>query len=245
MSKPSASTALFVKALGTVRPHLTELQLRLLAAHFHAPSGTATARELALVAGGRDHFITNGAYGALGRRLRAVLGMPSRGGDAQLAIFARFLPRDIGRPHIRLALRPQFTRALQILGWFSEEVAALPGAQVSAVARLSASEGERTRRLTIHRSRERSLRDAKIRQAIAKSPRGRLRCEVPRCGFDFEAVYGSRGRGAAEVHHLTPLASIDGVVETTLDDLVVVCANCHRMIHLGGECKVLDELISP
>lgn len=245
MSQRQVSTALFVRALRAARPHLTDLQLRLLAAHFHSPSSTATARELALVAGAKDYFVTNGSYGALGRRLRALLGRPKQDGDAQLGIFATFLAPDVSQPQARLVLRPQFTRALQVLGWFSEETAVVPGAQVSAVARLSASEGECVRRLTVHRSRERSLRDAKITQAIENSRHGRLLCEVPRCGFDFEDVYGASGRGAAEVHHLTPLASIDHVVETTLDDLAVVCANCHRMIHLGGECKALDKLIPP
>ena len=30
---------------------------------------------------------------------------------------------------------------------------------------------------------------------------------------------------------LTPLASINEVTETTMDDLALVCANCHRIIH--------------
>jgi 5-methylcytosine-specific restriction protein A len=52
------------------------------------------------------------------------------------------------------------------------------------------------------------------------------------CGFDFEAVYGERGRGFIEVHHTKPLYLNDE--EQVVDpktDLVPVCSNCHRMLH--------------
>jgi predicted HNH restriction endonuclease len=52
------------------------------------------------------------------------------------------------------------------------------------------------------------------------------------CGFDFEKVYGERGRGFIEVHHINPLFSIDKETEINPEaDLVPVCSNCHRMIH--------------
>jgi hypothetical protein len=108
---------------------------------------------------------------------------------------------------------------------------------------LGAVEGELRRRLVRDRYREGALRDAKVATAIAASPDGRLRCEVPRCGFDFAAVYAALGAGYAEVHHLRPLAEHDEPRLTTLDDLAVVCANCHAMIHRGGECRPLEALI--
>jgi predicted HNH restriction endonuclease len=52
------------------------------------------------------------------------------------------------------------------------------------------------------------------------------------CGFDFEKVYGERGRGFIEVHHIKPLFSIDKEIEINPEtDLVTVCSNCHKMIH--------------
>ncbi len=56
------------------------------------------------------------------------------------------------------------------------------------------------------------------------------KCKV--CGFNFEQVYGERGRGFIEVHHTKPLYL--GDEEQEIDpkkDLVPVCSNCHRMIH--------------
>ena len=52
------------------------------------------------------------------------------------------------------------------------------------------------------------------------------------CGFDFELVYGERGKGFIEVHHTKPLSEIEGEMEIDPEtDLVPVCSNCHRMIH--------------
>jgi 5-methylcytosine-specific restriction protein A len=105
---------------------------------------------------------------------------------------------------------------------------------------LSAVEGEQRRRLVLHRRRENSLRVVKIRNAIAH---GRLACEVPGCGFEFARVYGALGAGFAEVHHRKPLASRKRPESTSLDELAIVCANCHRMIHKDGECRPLAGLI--
>lgn len=92
-----------------------------------------------------------------------------------------------------------------------------------------------------HRRREQRLRRAKI--AAVLSATGRLTCEVPGCGFDFERVYGAAARGFAHVHHLKPLASADTPRLTKLDDLKVVCANCHAFIHLGGQCRAVEDLL--
>jgi len=93
-----------------------------------------------------------------------------------------------------------------------------------------------------HRRREGALRDAKIMDGL-KRGNGRLKCEVPRCGFDFIDVYGVLGSGYAQVHHLRPLSSVAGAAETRLDDLAIVCANCHAMIHRGGESQPLEDRV--
>lgn len=103
-------------------------------------------------------------------------------------------------------------------------------------------EGEERMGLIRHRKREQKLRDAKLKQTRERC-RGRLICEVPRCGFDFEATYGELGRDYAQVHHLKPLADRTTPSETKLSDLAVLCANCHAMIHRGGKCRSLENLI--
>lgn len=103
-----------------------------------------------------------------------------------------------------------------------------------------AFEGEARGYFILHRSREGSLREAKIEQ-VRERDNGVLSCEVPGCGFNFAAVYGEVGEGYAQVHHLRPLAEAERV--TALTDLIVVCANCHAMIHRSGECRDTQSLI--
>ena len=40
-----------------------------------------------------------------------------------------------------------------------------------------------------------------------------------------------------EVHHIVPLASREGIVRTTVDDLALLCANCHRLVHGTTEAE--------
>lgn len=105
-------------------------------------------------------------------------------------------------------------------------------------------EGEPRRRYVIHRNRESRLRKQKILQSMRDNG-GHLVCEVPGCGFDFQEKYGVLGNGFAEVHHLNPLSQVSAEgVRNNLNDLAVVCSNCHAMIHRGGECRDMAELIS-
>lgn len=101
----------------------------------------------------------------------------------------------------------------------------------------SAQEGRlRYRR---HRVRERSLvlRRLKIEAALREDRE--LACEA--CGFDFAAQYGVLGEGFIECHHRVPFA--DGEErETTLADLALLCANCHRMIHKAGAAMSVEDL---
>jgi predicted HNH restriction endonuclease len=83
-----------------------------------------------------------------------------------------------------------------------------------------------------------------LKEARSKNG-GRLICEAPNCGFDFLKRYGAIGEGYAQIHHLEPLSAAPRIGRIiTLDKLAVVCANCHAMIHVGGQCRPLASLIS-
>lgn len=103
---------------------------------------------------------------------------------------------------------------------------------------VAGSEGEPVLREHFVRERDRQLVAAKRQAVMGKE--GRLACEV--CGFDFEAAYGKLGRGFCEVHHCVPLASVEGSRRTLLEDLAIVCSNCHRMIHRGKAYLTIREL---
>ena len=64
------------------------------------------------------------------------------------------------------------------------------------------------------------------------------------CGFDFHEMYGEIGRDYAQVHHLKPLSDRTKPSLTMLSDLAVLCANCHVMVHRGGEIRLLGSLLA-
>lgn len=99
-------------------------------------------------------------------------------------------------------------------------------------------EGRET--LVEHRRRERSTLLVKRKKELATA-RDELHCEI--CGFDYGALYGPVGEGFIEIHHLVPLSSLAREEKTRLDDLALVCSNCHRMLHRGNDLLSPDQLI--
>ena len=65
------------------------------------------------------------------------------------------------------------------------------------------------------------------------------------CNFNFEEFYGEIGKGFIEVHHVVPLADAAKRETNPETDLLVLCANCHRMVHRRkGICLSLKEIKS-
>lgn len=92
----------------------------------------------------------------------------------------------------------------------------------------------------IHRERERSRKLVELKRKQVLRSKGQLQCEA--CRFDFEEVYGERGLGFMECHHIRPLRELQPGEQTRLDDLSLLCANCHRMIHARSPWLTIDEL---
>jgi 5-methylcytosine-specific restriction protein A len=62
------------------------------------------------------------------------------------------------------------------------------------------------------------------------------RCQA--CEFEFQERYGEIGRGFIEAHHLKPIGSLNEGEAVSYDiaaDFVVLCSNCHRMIHKSSD----------
>lgn len=93
---------------------------------------------------------------------------------------------------------------------------------------LSDEEGEQ--RLTVCRERSRANREAKLAASDGS-------CEA--CGTNLLQLFPDRGRRALEVHHRVPLSSRPkGVLHTTLADLAVLCATCHRLVHADPDVRI-------
>ncbi|WP_167464406.1 HNH endonuclease [Nocardia brasiliensis] len=113
----------------------------------------------------------------------------------------------------------------------------LEGVDVAFPEGLEVREGRLLASRYFRRERDPRFRKKKIDSFLSKEDR--VRCEV--CGFDFETCYGERGSGYIEVHHVVPL-HVSGETKTRLEDLILLCANCHRMIHTGRQWLHPDEL---
>lgn len=99
-------------------------------------------------------------------------------------------------------------------------------------------EGALKYRQHVTRERNRDLiRTAKER---AKQRYGRLSCDV--CGFDFQVVYGDVGSDYIECHHTVPVSELKSEGHTRLDDIALLCANCHCMVHRRRPWLRLEEL---
>ena len=98
-------------------------------------------------------------------------------------------------------------------------------------------EGGLLLRRHLQRERRSGIRAKKVAHVLAQGLA--LECQV--CGFDFARTYGPRGDGYIECHHIVPL-HVTGVRTTRLADLILICANCHRMIHRGSPWLTPDQL---
>lgn len=104
------------------------------------------------------------------------------------------------------------------------------------------SEGQR--RLRVHYNRERSAAIVRAKKRAFLEDNGHIFCEI--CKFDFREHYPLplAVDGYAEAHHVRPLSEILGdVTETKLEDLILVCSNCHRMIHRTSEAEKNLEML--
>ncbi len=156
-------------------------------------------------------------------------------------VIARELQRESGK---RIKIAGDEYRvdpgALQRTGRITEDSAALLDALLDEKVRIGTDpppgmhEGKRQERRHWTIERSSALRTlALLRQGT----------DCRACGFSFGAVYGLVGEGFAEVHHLAPLASLQG--EASVDpvtDVAVLCANCHRMVHREDPPLTPDEL---
>jgi hypothetical protein len=152
--------------------------------------------------------------------------------EIRLGIDQHMVPRDLVKNDPDLGsttlIRMPNATVFKLTAAQTKALERLWGVAGSVNTSLSVQEGQK--RLRAHYVRERSprLREDKLRD-FRRSHNG-LYCElclegqVPRYPHDLaERIF--------EVHHRAPLAQASTPVRTTLSDLAVLCANCHRSVH--------------
>lgn len=90
------------------------------------------------------------------------------------------------------------------------------------------TEGSMSEKVHRRRDRARGLRP-KVLTRHRKANGGKLHCDC--CSAKERKRLGAVAEAEFEAHHKVPLASDAGKTKTKVSDLVVLCANCHRLIH--------------
>lgn len=94
----------------------------------------------------------------------------------------------------------------------------------------------------IHKRRERNSKVIALAKNNFKLKHGRLFCQV--CNFDFEKKYGKVGADFIEAHHTVYVSEMKPNHLTSLDEIAMLCSNCHRMVHKKRPWLTMKKLNS-
>ena len=154
-------------------------------------------------------------------------------GLAQTSFGDRSVWKDfVGRPE-HLSVTAEAIRLNLTNQAGSDEIA-----EPDETAATEAEEGKLVTR--IHRQRERSRQLVKHKKRDFLRRHGQLFCEA--CGITPSDVYDDRGANVIECHHTKPVHTLRAGEKTRLNELILLCANCHRAIHASRRWLTVDEL---
>lgn len=153
-----------------------------------------------------------------------------------------------GNPRVRQAYFMRFSEegwrviagALQGQSWpswtklrdLARTLSSTPPSHTGAL--LAAVEGVASETKRLLRGRNRALRNRALEAASGT-------CAA--CGIDFTNVLGGDGLRALHVHHRKQLASFHLPRVTTLEDLAVLCATCHALVHADPKRAMAVETL--
>lgn len=206
--------------------------LRVLQALLFASNHSASASQLRRLLGLSAIIQVNSAIGQIGRRIHAELGKHPEGLEQGEFEWWHVVAtgRNIGTRGFVWTLRQEVVEGLLAFGLQQHGFA-------------QASEVQPQEVLT-----EGSARQVLV-NAYERNPVARARClehhgyQCASCGVDFGETYGEAARGYIHVHHIKPLAQIQGEYEVDpVEDLRPVCPNCHAVIHLTNPPRTVEEV---
>lgn len=102
--------------------------------------------------------------------------------------------------------------------------------------------GREGRLLTrIHAYKERDRGFAKQAKKYYRNKNGGcLLCEA--CGLQPVEFYGSDGEHCIEAHHKVPIEQLQPDSIVTVDQMAMLCASCHRIVHSQKVCLTIDQV---
>ncbi|RAW19639.1 restriction endonuclease [Paenibacillus taichungensis] len=99
---------------------------------------------------------------------------------------------------------------------------------------------EGKKKLAQHIRRERNPALINRAKELFKLKEGRVYCQS--CGFDFESKYGDIGKDFIEGHHIIPISELKEGSKTRVQDIILLCSNCHSMVHRKRPWLRVDEI---
>lgn len=123
-----------------------------------------------------------------------------------------------------------------ITAMLQEHQSLADGASLDAAEEQEYAEGKQYYKQ--HVMRERNPKLMKEAKALFIREHGRLYCEV--CNSNFEEHYGDRGKDFIEGHHTKYVSELAPDEKTKPTDIVMLCPNCHRMIHRKPRVSIED-----
>jgi predicted HNH restriction endonuclease len=106
-------------------------------------------------------------------------------------------------------------------------------------ANIQGKEGKLLYRTHAYKERDRSFADRAKKHYRAKSG-GKLLCVA--CDLDPTVQYGENGERCIEAHHKIPIEELQPDSITLVEDMAMVCANCHKIIHSRKPCLTIEEV---
>ena len=138
-----------------------------------------------------------------------------------------------GFPKFKLVLGADLITVLELDEDRLRRIREMERRSLQEVQVFEAKEGERYRSEAAFRARNRAIIEA-------KKANSDYRCEV--CEMKFKEVYGEIGERYIIAHHIDPIGRRKSASKTTLDDITLVCSNCHDMLHRTDPPMSISEL---
>lgn len=104
---------------------------------------------------------------------------------------------------------------------------------------VTGTEGRLLVRLHRYKERDRHF-SRRVRERCKSQGDGLLTCQA--CGATPSATYGDAGDRAMEAHHRVPIEELQPDSEVRIEDMAMLCANCHRVVHSRKPCYTVEEL---
>ena len=101
-------------------------------------------------------------------------------------------------------------------------------------------EGRLLIRIHAYKERDRAFA-ARAKKYYRDKNGGWLKCEA--CGLKPIDLYGPDGERCIEAHHKIPIEELQPDSITRVDEMAMVCASCHRIIHSTKPCLPVSQVV--